>query len=65
MVELVQESQLIVVDDESDVIRHDHGASVEGTLDTLEQLHQSTHCQHSRLSHGLPHVLVQTEQSTH
>lgn len=50
-----------MVDDEYEVLGHQHGASVEGEANTLEQLHQTTDGEHSGFGHGLVEVLVEAE----
>ena len=57
-----KKAQLIVVDYMSDVRRNCHALSVEGVLNTLQQLYQLADGQDSRPGHWLPLLRMEVER---
>ena len=54
-----------MVDDEQQVVGHTDGLTVEGVLDTLDELNDSADGQHGRFAHRLAKLQVKSEKSLH
>ena len=54
-----------MVDDENEILGHQHGSSVERAADAFEQFNETTDGEDPRLGHGPAEVLVEAEDGTH